>query len=128
MPDSDPVKLLEELQFLIDDEQLVAANELLSRVEALADPHGLVDKFLRRKAAQLDILRLDAAAVLRAKAEFDEDDDWTFVQVFRGVTTSFKQVSSSRKRCSSRFLTTAHGGQLNSSQVAPRPLAPNHLS
>jgi hypothetical protein len=87
------VKLLEELLFLIDDEQLVAADRLLSVLEAPPHAsHPVVAKALAKRRPQLDTLRADAAAVRRAKVEFEDDDDWTFVQKFRGITTCFKQV------------------------------------
>ena len=75
-----PSKMVEKLLFLIGDEQLIAADDLLSLLEAHPD-YPEVSAKLYEHRRRLSELRKEAADCRKAKKEFDEEDGWALVQV-----------------------------------------------
>ncbi len=91
--------LIARLLWLIDDEQLLAASDLLELLEsraAAAASRTEAASQLERNRERLDGLRRSATECRQAKMDFDLETGWTKAQTLFGITTFYKTIPGER--------------------------------
>ena len=86
---------LDQVMWLIEDSQLLKADELLTELQARGDVDTAAAGLAEHKT-RLDKLRAQAEQCRVAKAEFDQETGWQRVQTLFGITTYFKMVEGER--------------------------------
>lgn len=90
---ADPHALFAHVLWLLDDEQLITAAELLTMLESDSETSATIFESLEAKRGVLSALKMAATVCKKEKADFDLESGWIQVQkTSHGITTYCKKV------------------------------------